>query len=724
MKDKLRQGETLFADGRVEEAEKCFLNILKQDSQHKEALNNLGVIAFQGQKIERAIDYFDRSLRLDPFYKEAVLNYAYLLKNLNLLHEASPYLNNIIEKYPNDKELKQILNEIEMSQKPSIKLAVLCLPGLESFLGDIVAFLKKKYEVLTCYSNNNKDIESAICWADIIWLEWANEMAAYVTQNYPSLSEKQVICRVHSYEVLHGYLPRIKWSIINKTIYVADHVLKIAQELHPPISYQSVSLVISNGLNMKKFQFKERKPGFNIGLVNSINHKKNPGMWIDILNQLVKIDKRYTLKIAGQLQEIRYKYYLENIIQKLGLNDNIKFYGHVNDIQRWFEIEDINYFLTTSHFESFGYSIAEAMAMGYRPLIHAFPSAEEIWPEDCVFGCTDELIQMLLDIENYDSLKYRQFVEKEYSLQSQLEKTDAVLKEIAVEFSGERPQSESLYQKINEVQQSDLPCSLIRYHRPEKNVIVTGIPRSGTSLLSVLLNNFHNSVCLNEILYDTNSLPRDFSEIRRRLIVGKPIPNRYDSSGKLATDTQNDNVKIDNRVVQIEDENVVIGSKVNIPYLNNIHKILDYGYKVIAIVRDPVYAIGSWNSKKASIIPEAHVTDVDMHPRWKGFKFESSDKIERQAQIWNFYADLIWKLRDRVKIYTYELLTSNLDLITKDIAGNLGLESFADTLVVNNQNIDSKYPKIEQIKKAVKKYCSIKEVFGYSSQDDKGSTIP
>jgi len=722
MEDRLRQGETLFADGRIEEAEKCFLNILEQDSKNKEALNNLGVIAFQGRKIENAIDYFNKSLKLDPFYKEAVLNYAYLLKELGLLDEASPYLYKVIKEYPNDKELKQILNEIEMAQKPKIKLAVLCLPGLESFLEDIVGFLRIKYEVRTCYSNNNKEIESAVNWADIVWLEWANEIAAYVSQNFPSISEKQVVCRIHSYEVLNGYLPRIKWSKVNKVIYVADHVLKIACELHPPISYQTESLVINNGLNMEKFQFKERKPGFNIGLVNSINHKKNPVMWIEILNKLVKIDKRYTFKIAGQFQELRYKYYLENIIQRLGLKDNINFYGHVNDISKWFEREDINYFLTTSPFESFGYSIAEAMAMGYRPLIHAFPSAEKIWPEDCVFGCTDELIQMLRDTENYDSLKYRQFVEEKYSLENQLEKTDALLEEIAVELFRKTAQPESLEQRRNEVKQSDLPDALINYHRPEKNVIVTGIPRSGTSLLSVLLNNFDNAVCLNEIFYDINSLPRDFAEIRRRLIVGEPIPNRYDSSGQLATDTQNDNVKIDNRVVHIADENVVIGSKVNIPYLNYIQKILDYGYKVIAIVRDPVYAIGSWNSKKASIIPEAHVTDADMHPRWKGFDFESNDKIERQAQIWNFYADLIWKLRDRIKIYTYESLTSNLDFIIKDICGNLGLESLENMPEVNNQNIDSKYPKIEQIKEAVKKYCSTKEMFGYSCQHEKEPT--
>jgi glycosyltransferase involved in cell wall biosynthesis len=715
---KLKQGEALFAEGKIEQAKKCFLKIFECDPQNKEALNNLGVIAFQGQQFENAIDYFDKSLKIDPFYKEAVLNYVYILKELNLTTEASSYLYKIIEANPNDKELKQLLNQIEMAQKPKIKLAVLCLPGLETFLGDIIDFLKTRYNVRTCYSSNNKDIEFAVHWANVVWLEWANEMAAYVTQNFPSLSEKQVICRVHSYEVLHGYLPRIKWSKINKAIFVVDHVLKIARELHPPISYQTESIVINNGLNMKKFQFKERKPGFNIGLVNSINHKKNPSMWIEIINQLVNIDNRYNLKIAGQLQELRYKYYLENIIKRLGLKDNIKFYGHVKDISKWFEREDINYFLTTSHFESFGYAIAEAMAMGYRPLIHAFPSAEEIWPEDCVFGCANELIQMLKDVENYDSLKYRRFVEKKYSLQEQLIKTDAVFDEIEAEISMDTSKSESICQREISVQKTmDIPIALGKYHKPEKNLIVTGIPRSGTSLFSTLLNSFDNAICLNEILYDVDSLPSSFAEIRQRIISREPVPNRYNESGKLTTDTQGSGADILEKVVRKGDENIVIGSKINIPYLNQINKILDYGYKVIAIVRDPLYTIGSWNSSKAAKIPEAHVTDDDMHPRWSKFKFTSSDKIERQAQIWNFYASLIWNLRDKIKLYTYELITSDPEWVINDVCDSLELEFPKYTLEMINQNIDARYPKIEEIKEAVKKYCPIKNVFAYSYLD-------
>jgi hypothetical protein len=508
---------------------------------------------------------------------------------------------------------------------------------------------------------------------------------------------------------------------VDTTIFVAKFMSALSHNVIPDLDRKTNIRVIYNGINLKKFKFRENIPGFNLAIVGYIHLRKNPALWPDVLSKLVKIDERYTLHIAGEYQQLECKLYLEHIINNLGIRENIIFYGHQDNIQSW--LEDKNYLLSTSIHESFGYSIGEAMAMGIKPLIHRFPGSEELWPHHCLFSSTDELIEMIREKNNYNSIEYYKFVEQRYSLKSQMEKIGRLIEEILNRNYGEVSSSALACEAPVQPQQHiGIPLTLTEYHRPENNFIVTGIPRSGTSLLSVLLNNFHNAVCINEMFYDINSLPRDFAEIRRRLMAGEPIPNRYNSSGQLTTDTMSGNIKIDNRVIQIAGENVVIGSKVNIPYLNHIQEILDYGYKIIALVRDPVYAIGSWNSQKASIIPEAHVTDADMHPRWKGFKFKSNDKIERQAQLWNFYANLIWNLRNKIKIYTYELLTSDLDLIIKDIRENLGLESFGKMPKVNNQNIASKYPQIEKIKKAVERYCPIREVFGYSAQAKKGST--
>jgi len=265
MEDKIKQGEVLFAEGKIEQAEKWFLKILEKEPQNKEAFNNLGVIAFQCQQINKAIEYFNESLEIDPFYKESVLNYSYLLKELNLLNEASSFLDKVIQTYPNDKELQKLLNESKMVEKPKRKIAVLCLPGLQSFLGDIVEYFNTKYQVRTYYGNNNNEIEALVHWADVVWIEWANELAIALTNHPNILKGKHVICRLHSYEALAGFVQKVKWEKIDDLIFVAKHIKDIVLQQDPSLPSKVNNIhIVPNGVNLGKFVFRNRSKGKNL----------------------------------------------------------------------------------------------------------------------------------------------------------------------------------------------------------------------------------------------------------------------------------------------------------------------------------------------------------------------------------------------------------------------------------------------------------------------------
>ena len=69
----------------------------------------------------------------------------------------------------------------------------------------------------------------------------------------------------------------------------------------------------------------------------------------------------------------------------------------VDDISAW--LDNKQYLVSASVHESFGYSIAEAMARGIKPLIHHFCGASEIWPEDLLFTTPSDFIKKLLDQE-------------------------------------------------------------------------------------------------------------------------------------------------------------------------------------------------------------------------------------------------------------------------------------------------------------------------------------
>jgi tetratricopeptide (TPR) repeat protein len=107
------EGERLFAEGKIDEAEQYFLTLADRGHNTKGAYNNLGVIAIQRNEKERAIEYFSKSLEIDPYYKDAILNYTDLLKTLNQLHSTIPLLEKVAETNPDDEEILLLLREAQ-----------------------------------------------------------------------------------------------------------------------------------------------------------------------------------------------------------------------------------------------------------------------------------------------------------------------------------------------------------------------------------------------------------------------------------------------------------------------------------------------------------------------------------------------------------------------------------------------------------------------------------
>jgi len=70
----LTQGEDHFSTGNMEKAKECFLKIRDLDPDHVEALNNLGVVAFQEKRLDVAISHFQKVARLDKKHMYAAFN--------------------------------------------------------------------------------------------------------------------------------------------------------------------------------------------------------------------------------------------------------------------------------------------------------------------------------------------------------------------------------------------------------------------------------------------------------------------------------------------------------------------------------------------------------------------------------------------------------------------------------------------------------------------------
>jgi glycosyltransferase involved in cell wall biosynthesis len=162
--------------------------------------------------------------------------------------------------------------------------------------------------------------------------------------------------------------------------------------------------------------------------------------------ELVQKDNEYRLFMAGSVQDGRYSLYFSQMMKEMDLENNIQFDGWIKDINSW--LEDKHYIVCASVLEGHPVGIMEAMARGLKPLIHNFVGARGIYPAKYVWSTISDFVQMATE-DNYDSAEYRDFIEKNYSLDKQTESIDTIITQMCKE---EICHSHSVDKKIAELE--------------------------------------------------------------------------------------------------------------------------------------------------------------------------------------------------------------------------------------------------------------------------------
>lgn len=98
-------GESLFCEGKVEEAEGLFKKVLEREAHHFCTLNNLGVIAFQRGEIDEAISFFTRSVEINGHYFEAIDHLGRCMMAKQLYQEAIHWFGQALDLRPDDVDL-------------------------------------------------------------------------------------------------------------------------------------------------------------------------------------------------------------------------------------------------------------------------------------------------------------------------------------------------------------------------------------------------------------------------------------------------------------------------------------------------------------------------------------------------------------------------------------------------------------------------------------------
>jgi glycosyltransferase involved in cell wall biosynthesis/phospholipid N-methyltransferase len=311
-----------------------------------------------------------------------------------------------------------------------MKIGFFVKEGLDSFLNDIIDTLSKEYETckIIIKANDNLNLmDKWMNWADICWFEWCDDLIIYGSK-LDIAKERKIICRLHSYEAFTSYPALVNWNNVDKLIFVAEHLQKFVIE-NCKVNEES-TIVIPGGVNVDRWTFKERNPGYNIAYAGYVNYKKGPMLLLHTFKALFDSDSRYKLFLAGQYQDPRYSLYFQQMIGELGLKNNFFFEGWQTDLDKW--LEDKNYILCTSLLESQNMSVMQSMAKGIKPVIHNFAGAAGIYPGKYLWNTIEEAVEMATG-KSYDSEEYREFIVKNYSLENQMKKIMIMISELMTE---------------------------------------------------------------------------------------------------------------------------------------------------------------------------------------------------------------------------------------------------------------------------------------------------
>lgn len=314
-------------------------------------------------------------------------------------------------------------------------------PYLRKFTGDMERWwLNQGHEVRVDRYYNPEWAQ----WADIIWFDTCDNNLASGTNpsqailgddaNYQpwdlhkmDLTNKKIICRPIDIEVWHGHQSAALWDLIDEIIFIAPHIRELADtSSFPGIRPDTGIYTIPCGVDLKRYSFAERGPGFDIAVVSEKWLSKGTDYILQIALKLKSIDPRYKIHWLGQRSDYPWEFaYFDEFIEHHNLN--IEFTNILQDGATVDEfLEGKNYLLHGSHKEGFSYATAEAMAKGIKPVVHRFYGADDLWP-GMTWDSIDQAIEMITE-DWYDSAAYRQYLtDHRYTLPLMMEDIDKVI---------------------------------------------------------------------------------------------------------------------------------------------------------------------------------------------------------------------------------------------------------------------------------------------------------
>ena len=439
---------------RLDDAEAAFRKVIELDPRNPEGFNDLGVILAHKNDPDSAIRFFNKALTLDPGFQKACENLCEVCFQSGDFETGLRVTDVFLDNTPDCAEVKQWRSKFETrAQTPNVKsqenittdnnlgteprdLKIAFFASQDSFAGDIIRHLSTHNEVRRFNGKTVDDMAHLMRWADVAWFEWCDQLLIEATKLDKTC---RIVCRLHSYEAFTEMPAHVNWSKVDRLILVNESVSKILNQFH---DIKTDRVVISNGVDLDRFRIPDNKRyGKKICSLGYINYKKNPGLLLYTFKAIHDWDPEFEFYIAGQHQDPRIKIYFDHMLERLNIPVHLE--NWTDDVPGYFKDKD--FVISTSLFESFHYSVAEGMASGLLPLVHAWPGAENVYPGEYMFNTPDDCVRLVEKLLTEDRAQLgrqaRDYIADRYSLDKQKSAFDGVFTSLNISPKSQRSES-------------------------------------------------------------------------------------------------------------------------------------------------------------------------------------------------------------------------------------------------------------------------------------------
>jgi len=174
----------------------------------------------------------------------------------------------------------------------------------------------------------------------------------------------------------------------------------------------------------------QAKDGTKLAMACYGNTKKEFPLALQVMAAL---PSQYSLHIATEWQDDRLHMYFRHMREEMGLEGRVTLYPWQENLNEFYADKD--FYLSTSMEEAFQYSLAEGMAAGLKPVIHAWKSARDFYQPEWIWRTIEEATNLICREANV-SQRMREYAIEHLDIKQNLRRIDRIIHRPKVAVTG------------------------------------------------------------------------------------------------------------------------------------------------------------------------------------------------------------------------------------------------------------------------------------------------